>query len=73
MEKPAEAGGAPLGGRLKLCEGDTRIRWAIIIIDSILGWTRIHVRACVNVMIKNFDEKDKIEERTTKCSTNRCE
>ena len=23
VEKPAEAGGAPLGGRLKLCEGDS--------------------------------------------------
>ena len=33
MEKPAEAGGAPLGGRLNLCVGDTRIRRAIIIID----------------------------------------
>ena len=34
---PAEAGGAPLGARLKLCEGDTRIhhiRRAIIIIDG---------------------------------------
>ena len=37
MEKPAEAGGAPLGGWLKLCEGDTRIQRilrAIIIIDK---------------------------------------
>ena len=34
VEKPAEAGGAPLGGRLKLCEGETRIRRAIIILDS---------------------------------------
>ena len=25
LEKPAEAGGAPIGGQLKLCEGDTRI------------------------------------------------
>ena len=25
VEKPASAGGAPLGGRLKLCEGDSRI------------------------------------------------
>ena len=33
MEKPAEAGGAPLGGEPKLCEGDTRIGRAIIIID----------------------------------------
>ena len=36
LEKPAEADGAPLGGRLKLCEGDTRIHriWrAIVIID----------------------------------------
>ena len=29
MEKPAEAGGSPLGGRLKFCEGDTRIGRAI--------------------------------------------
>ena len=35
VEKPAEAGGPPLGGRLKLCEGGTRIRRAIIIIDEI--------------------------------------
>ena len=37
VEKPAEAGGAPLGARLKLCEGDIRIHCigrAIIIIDS---------------------------------------
>ena len=36
VEKPAEAGGAPLGGCLKLCEGDTRIPRigrAVIIID----------------------------------------
>ena len=25
VEKPAEAGSSSLGGRLKLCEGDTRI------------------------------------------------
>ena len=37
MEKPAEGGGAPLGARLKLCEGDTRthrIGRAIIIIGN---------------------------------------
>ena len=36
VEKRAEAGGAPIGARFKLCEGDTRIRRiqrAIIIID----------------------------------------
>ena len=36
VEKPAEAGVAPLGAMLKLCEGDTRIRCirrAITIID----------------------------------------
>ena len=30
VEKPAEEGGAPLGGRMKLCEGDTRIGRAIV-------------------------------------------
>ena len=38
MEKPAQAGGAPLRARLKLCEGDTRIHrmWrAIIIIEDV--------------------------------------
>ena len=42
LEKPAEAGGAPLGARLKLCEGDTRIhriRRAIIIIDELFPIT----------------------------------
>ena len=34
VEKLAEAGGAPLGCQLKLCEGDIRIRRAIIIIDG---------------------------------------
>ena len=36
VEKPAAAGSAPLGARLKLCVGDTRIHRigrAIIIID----------------------------------------
>ena len=41
VEKPAEAGGAPLGGRLKLCEADTRIRRAIIIKDSLLIEARL--------------------------------
>ena len=35
VEKPAEAGGAPRDARLKLCEGDTRMRRAIIIIDRL--------------------------------------
>ena len=33
VKKPAEAGGAPGGARLKLGEGDIRIRRAIISID----------------------------------------
>ena len=41
VEKPAEAGGASFGGRLKLCEGDTRIGRAIIII-IIIDYYRTH-------------------------------